>query len=328
MKSQFEKLSQGYSLTENESYEFITEIINGHINATQIASALAFYIARPIQLQELNGFKTALMDHRKPVQLTKKAMDVCGTGGDGKNTFNISTLSAIVLSVSGIPIAKHGNYGSTSVSGSSDILKYLGYQFTSNVNELNEQLERYNFCFMHAPLFHPALKNVAQVRKEIGIRTFFNIMGPLVNPANITAKYVGVFNHETARLYNYHLQNEPIKYMVVHSIDGYDEVSLTADIKVLKNDIEQLISPTDLGFPYTRAQDLISGNTIEESAKLFVNILEGEGTPAQNNVVIANSALAYTCYSPSITYSEAKEICTEALLSKKSFHQFKNIINN
>lgn len=328
MKSQFEKLSQGYSLTESESYGFITAIIEGRMNATQTASALAFYVARPIQIQELNGFKKALMDYCTPVSLTKSAMDVCGTGGDGKNTFNISTLSAIVLAAAGIPIAKHGNYGSTSISGSSDILKYLGYQFLSSADDLNDHLERSNFCFMHAPLFHPALKNVAQIRKEIGIRTFFNIMGPLVNPANITAKYVGVFNQETARLYNYHLQNEQIDYMVVHSVDGYDEVSLTADIKLLRNTTEKLISPIDLDFPYVTAAELKSGNTIEESALIFVNILEGNGTASQNNVVIANSALAYTCYHPKISYAEAKAICLEVLQSKKAYHQFKNIINN
>lgn len=328
MKNKFEKLSLGFSLDEKESYDLITDISEEKLNVTQISAALAFYISRPITNEELSGFKNALLDLSIPVKLDKKGIDVCGTGGDGKNTFNISTLSALVLAAAGIPIAKHGNYASSSVSGSSDVLKHLGYQFKSTSSELNSDLNNYNFCFMHAPLFHPALKKVASVRKELGVRTFFNIMGPLVNPANISGRYVGVFNLETARLYNYHLQQGKLNYTIVHSTEGYDEVSLTSPFKLYSNQKEQLIQPEELGFKTIQGSSIMSGNTIAEAGDLFVSILKNECTREQKDVVIINSALAYLCYKPEVNLQDAISYCKEAIESKKAFDLLKKLINN
>jgi len=328
MKSNFQKLTQGFSLTEGESFQLITAIINKELNPTQTAATLALYLNRPLQLQELSGFRNALIDNCTPVNLCKEAIDVCGTGGDGKDTFNISTISALVLAASGVPVAKHGNYGSTSISGSSDILNYLGYKFVSDEDGINDELYKHNFCFMHAPLFHPALKNVAGQRKELGIRTFFNLLGPIVNPANIAAKFVGVFNLDTARLYNYYLQNSDLRYAIVNTIDGFDEISLTAPFKLFTNEKEQLISPEELGFNTVATADLKSGATISEAAKIFTNVLKNECTKAQKDVVLANSAMAYCCYDTGISIEEAINICKETIESKKAFGLLKQITLN
>ncbi len=328
MKSNFQKLTQGFSLTEGESYQLINSIISNELNQTQTAATLALYLNRPLQLQELSGFKNALIDNCTPINLCKESIDVCGTGGDGKDTFNISTISALVLAASGVPVAKHGNYGSTSISGSSDILNYLGYKFVSNEACLNDELYEHNFCFMHAPLFHPALKNVSCQRKEIGVRTFFNLLGPIANPANIVAKFVGVFNLDTARLYNYYLQNSDLRYAIVNTTDGYDEISLTAPFKLYTNQKEQLISPEELGFTTVATADLKSGATIDEAAKIFTNVLKNECTKAQKDVVLANSAMAYCCYHTGVSIEEAINICKETIESKMAFELLKQITLN
>jgi len=325
MKTYFEKLSQGYALTQQEAYTAMTGLMQKELNATQTAAVLAFYRARPITLQELSGMAAALEEHCIKIEFEQKTMDVCGTGGDGRNTFNISTLSAIVLAASGIPVAKHGNYGSTSVSGSSDILKYLGYEFTNDINVLRRQLDENNICFLHAPLFHPALSSVASLRKEIGFRTFFNLIGPLTNPANISAKFVGVYNQETARLYHYYLQTRNIRYTIVNSIDGYDEISLTDAVKSYSNQSEKLYTPAELNFEAVMPEDIVGGHSMEESARIFVNVLLNKETHQRKNVVLANAAAAYCCYSPQTPFHQAVEICKEAIDSGKAFNVLKNI---
>lgn len=328
MNLYYKKLANGNALTEDESYNLLESIIKEEYNPTQVIAILAFFIHRTIEVQELNGFRKAIIDYCNPVVLDKVAMDVCGTGGDQKNTFNISTLSALVLAAADIPVAKHGNYGSTSISGSSDILNYFGYKFKTKSVEVNEDLNEFNFCFIHAPLFHPALKKVAIPRKEIGLRTFFNILGPLVNPSNIASKYVGVFNLETARLYNYHLQNSSLNYSIVHSMDGYDEVSLTSPFKIYTNTKEELINPEDLKLNRISAKSLNAGNTIKEAATIFVSILENTSTFEQKEVVLVNSALAYCCHTQKNDFQTAYEICKEVIESKKAIKLFKTLILN
>ena len=321
-------LCHGHSLSETEAYQLLQDIYNNCYNASQIAAIMSFYIARQITVNELMGFRKALLDVCIPVKLDREAIDVCGTGGDQKDTFNISTLSALVLAASGIPVAKHGNYGSSSISGSSDILKHLGYQFKTNSDELNKEFDQYNICFMHAPLFHPALKTVATNRKELGVKTFFNLLGPLVNPANINFRYVGVYGLEVARLYNYILQKDKTNYCLVHSIDGYDEVSLTSSFKYITKHSEQTIEPESLGFSKLQQQDLFSGQTISDAANIFMNVLKNECSIAQKNVVIANSAIAMNAYDNSKSVAECIDICKETLESKKTHNLFKNLTNN
>ena len=328
MKTVFDMLCRGHHLSQQEAQQLLQAICNNELNDSQIAAIMAFYITKPVTVEELRGFKNALLNQCIKVTLNKPAIDVCGTGGDQKNTFNISTLSAIVLAAAGVPVAKHGNYGSSSISGSSDILKYLGYTFLNSSDDLNRQLEKHNICFIHAPLFHPALKNVAKVRKEIGVRTFFNMLGPLVNPANISYKYIGVYNLEIARLYNYILQTETANYSIVHSIDGYDEISLTSDFKHIHKNGENLINPLQLGFNKQSSEAIFGGTTIAQAADIFMNVLNNSSTIEQKNAVLINSAMAMNGYNPKISIQDSIALCKETIESKKAYQLFKNLINS
>lgn len=328
MKALLEKLSTHAKLSEKEAYQFIVNINEEKFNSTQLVAAMSFLIKRPVSVEELTGFKNALLDLSIRVKLDKEAIDVCGTGGDQKNTFNISTLSAIVLAASGVPVAKHGNHGASSVSGSSDILKHLGYQFKTTSEELNSELERYNICFIHAPLFHPTLKHVGMQRKELGIRTFFNLLGPLVNPARVKHKYIGVYNQEVGRLYNYVLQNENSKYTVVHALDGFDEISLTGEFKCFSDKGEKLLNPNDLGYDFISEAELSGGHIIEHAATIFKNVLSNLATKAQTNVVIVNSAFAMQTYFPERSISDCIQICKETIESKKANQLFNDLIKN
>lgn len=327
MKTLLEKLSTHAKLSEKEAYQFIVNINEEKFNPTQLVAAMSFLIKRSVTVEELTGFKNALLDLSIKVELDKEAIDVCGTGGDQKNTFNISTLSAIVLAASGVPVAKHGNHGASSVSGSSDILKHLGYNFNTSSTELNQELNEFNICFIHAPLFHPTLKHVAMQRKELGIRTFFNLLGPLVNPARVKHKYIGVYNQEVGRLYNYVLQSENTNYNVVHSLDGFDEISLTGIFKTISNDSEKIQEPIDLGFELVSEQELFGGNSIEDAGRIFLNVLNNEATKAQTNAVIANSAFAMQTYFPERSIQDCISECKETIQSKKANQLFKNLIS-
>jgi anthranilate phosphoribosyltransferase len=262
-----------------------------------------------------------------PVKLQKPTIDVCGTGGDNKNTFNISTLSAFVLAASGVPVAKHGNFAATSVSGSSDILKHFGYTFKTNEQELQDDLEKNNLCFIHAPNFHPALKNVGPVRRGLKTNTLFNLMGPLVNPAETEFKYVGVYNRSVARLYNFFLQTGTTHYYLVNSLDGYDEISLTSDVLITSGKGEQVIPMDELPFKPIKQEEISAGNSIEDAAKIFSAVLKNEASEAQKNVVIVNSAFALQCYT-SKPLDECIAICAESIESRKTFQLFNRIMQN
>jgi anthranilate phosphoribosyltransferase len=253
-------------------------------------------------------------------------MDVCGTGGDGKNTFNISTLSSFVVAAAGQPVAKHGNYGVSSVSGSSNILEYFQYKFSNQVNVLKRSLDETNICFMHAPLFHPAMKNVAPIRKELGVKTFFNMLGPMVNPAFPTRQLVGVFSLELARQYGYLYQQTNKNFLIVHSLDGYDEVSLTGPFKYYFNKGEKVVDPRDIGLPRLSKEEIGGGSTVEESARIFLNILEGKGTAAQNAAVSANAGLALFAADQRQSLSDAIQRAAETLAKGDALKTFKKLL--
>jgi anthranilate phosphoribosyltransferase len=327
VKTTFDKLIGGYSLEEGEAYQLLNAICNQELNPSQVAAVMAFYMKKPVSVNELSGFRASLLELCRPVSLDKECLDVCGTGGDQKNTFNISTLSAFVLAACGIPVAKHGNYGSSSVSGSSDILAHLGYKFKTSQEDLNEQLNQHNLCFIHAPLFHPALKSVASSRRELGVRTFFNLLGPLVNPARPQYKYIGVYDLSIARLYKYILQKEGQEFVIVTSLDGYDEVSLTASFKHISGFSERTIDPFDLGMNLLCQSDLYGGATIEAAAEIFLDVLQDKCTPAQKNAVLINSALAMQCVNKE-SINDNLAACREAIESGRAYSGFKNIISN
>jgi anthranilate phosphoribosyltransferase len=248
-------------------------------------------------------------------------MDVCGTGGDGKNTFNISTLNAFVLAGCGLKICKHGNYGVSSISGSSNVMEELGVKFTNDENVLKKQLEKANICFLHAPLFHTALKNVAPIRKDLGVKTFFNMLGPLINPAQPKKQMVGVYHLELARMYQYLFQEDKKQYAIIHTIDGQDEITLTAPTKIYTNQNEYILNPEDLNFKYIQQEAIQGGNTLKQAANIFMQILEGNGSETQNKVLLSNSAIAYQSYFPNTTLEEAYAITEESLLSQKALQQ-------
>ena len=321
------KLSAGHHLSVSEAEVLMISLCEQRFNEHQVAFILGIFKTRIMDPHELTGFRNALMKLCIPVKLYKPSIDVCGTGGDNKNTFNISTLSAFVLAASGIPVAKHGNFASTSISGSSDILKYFGYVFRSNEQELNDDLGKNDLCFIHAPNFHPAMKNLVPVRKGLKTNTLFNLMGPLVNPAQTEYKYVGVYSRSVARLYNFFLQTGKTHYYLVNSLDGYDEISLTSDVLITTNGSEQVISKDELPFKSIKAGEISAGNSIEDAAKIFISVLKDEASEAQKNVVLINSAFAMRCYTKK-DLDECIAICTESIVSKKAFQLFNRIIQN
>ncbi len=300
-------------------------IAAGEFNQSQIAAFLTVFMMRPVTVEEMTGFRAALLERCIDVQLDGPRMDVCGTGGDGKNTFNISTITALVLASLGVKIAKHGNYGVSSVSGSSTVLEQFGFVFSEKPDEIRRSFDRFGIAFMHAPLFHPALKTVGPIRRELGVRTFFNMLGPLVNPARPTHQLTGVYDLELLRRYHYLLQPTGTKYRVLHTLDGYDEVTLTDSVKICEPDRELLLSPTDFGHNPLKVSDLYGGETPAEAAKIFEIILKGQGSEAQNAVVSANVALGLSLYFPEKTLAGSQAGALEKLRSGEVFELFKKV---
>ncbi|MDP3313140.1 anthranilate phosphoribosyltransferase [Lutibacter sp.] len=327
MKTILNKLFEQERLTKEEAKHILIEIAGEKFNTSQMASFLTVFMMRPISVNELAGFREALLELAVKVDLSDfNTIDLCGTGGDGKNTFNISTLTSFVVAGTGQKVAKHGNYGVSSVSGSSNMLEFLGYKFTNNESILKSQIENANICFLHAPLFHPAMKAVGPVRKELGIKTFFNMLGPIVNPSNPQNQLVGVFNLEVARVYNYLLQETTQNYGIVYSIDGYDEISLTSGFKLCTKNDEQLITPEDLGLKRLEQSEIFGGDSVKEAASIFLSILDGKGTEAQNNVVLANAAFALKIIDSNKLFETAFEEAKNSLFELKAKESLKKLI--
>lgn len=316
-------------LTRDQSREVLIKISNNEYNAAQISAFITVYLMRSISADELEGFRDALLEMCIPVNLPyDQFIDMCGTGGDGKNTFNISTLSSFVVAGAGYKVAKHGNYGVSSISGSSNMLELLGYKFTNDNDLLTKQLDKANICFMHAPLFHPALKSVGPVRKELGVKTFFNMLGPLVNPARPKYQIVGVFSLQLERLYQYILNKTHKSYTILHTMDGYDEISLTDSVKVVSKEGERLINPDYFHSEYLQSSEIEGGKSLEENCRIFKNILENSGTSAQTKVVLANSAMAIRTINPSKDINDCYFEAKESLLSGKAKNSLKILLEN
>lgn len=319
MKAILHKLFEQQRLTKQEAKAILIEIASEKFNTSQIASFLTVFLMRPISVDELAGFRDALLELSVKIDLSDfNTIDLCGTGGDGKDTFNISTLTSFVVAGTGNKVAKHGNYSSSSISGSSNMLEFLGYKFTNNQDVLKHQIDKTNICFLHAPLFHPAMKAVGPVRKELGMKTFFNMLGPLVNPSAPQNQMVGVFNLEVARIYNYLLQETTQNYGIVHSLDGYDEISLTSGFKLFTKHNEQVITPESLGLKRLKQSEIYGGDSVKSSAKIFVSILNGEGTNAQNNAVLTNAAFALKTFDANKTFEVAFEEAKDSLFGLKA----------
>lgn len=326
MKQILNELIDHRALSKETARQVLVDIASAKYNSSQVSAFMTVYMMRSITVDELQGFRDAMLELCIPVRFDQPVMDVCGTGGDGKNTFNISTLSAFVVAAAGQPVAKHGNYGVSSVSGSSNMLEYFQYKFSNQVDVLKRSLDETNICFMHAPLFHPAMKNVAPIRKELGVKTFFNMLGPMVNPAFPTRQLVGVFSLELARQYGYLYQQTDKNFLIVHSLDGYDEVSLTGPFKFYFNKGEKVVDPRELGLPRLAQREIAGGTTVEESARIFMSILEGKGTAAQNAAVSANDGLALFAANQNQSLSDSIQRASETLAKGDAYRTFKKLL--
>ncbi len=320
MKKILQYLFEHKTLSREQAKDVLVNIGKGMYNEHEVTAFMTVYLMRSITIEELQGFRDALLELCVPVDLNgHSTIDIVGTGGDGKNTFNISTLSCFIVAGTGQKVAKHGNYGASSVSGASNVMEQLGYKFKNDNDKLKREVEEAGICFLHAPLFHPALKVVGPIRKNLAMRTFFNMLGPMVNPANPAFQLVGVFSLEMTRIYNYLLQQTERSFTIIHSLDGYDEISLTNDTKVITNEGEKIMTPEQLGKRMVEPQDIYGGNSVEEAAKIFVRILKGEGSWAQNAVVLANAAMGLHCTGNYKTYDDAFKAAVESLESGKAY---------
>lgn len=328
MKQLLYRLFEHQYLGREEARVILQNIAEGRYNDAQIASLITVFLMRSISVEELTGFREALLDMRVPIDLAEfKPIDIVGTGGDGKNTFNISTCSCFVVAGAGYNVVKHGNYGATSVSGASNVMEQHGIKFTNNNDQLRRNMEACHITYLHAPLFNPALKAVAPVRKNLGVRSFFNMLGPLVNPAMPAYQLLGVYNLPLLRLYNYTYQESGTRFAVVHSLDGYDEISLTADFKVAMLEKEKIYSPELLGFKRCQEADLDGGNTPEEAARIFDAVLENKATEAQRNCVVINSAFAIQVICPEKSIETCIAEAKESLDSGRALATFKQYVS-
>lgn len=325
MKETLNKLINHDILEKEEAKKVLVNIAKGDYNTSQIAAFLTVYMMRSITIEELEGFRDALLELCLAVDLSEyDPIDLCGTGGDGKDTFNISTLASFVTAGAGVNVTKHGNYGVSSKCGSSNVMEFLGIKFSNEADFLKKSIDEAGICVLHAPLFHPAMKNVGPIRRELAVKTFFNMLGPMVNPAFPKNQMVGVFNLELARMYGYLYQNTDKKFTVLHALDGYDEISLTGSTKTISNHSESMLKPEDFGVEKIEQSQIVGGDSIEDSAQLFMDVLQGRGTEAQNNVVCANAGIAIATVK-NLSPKEGFEQAKESLLSGKGLQALKKL---
>lgn len=327
MKKILQYLFEHKTLSREQAKETLVQISKGAYSDSEVTAFITVYLMRSITIEELQGFRDALLELCVRVDMSGlDVVDVVGTGGDGKNTFNISTLSCFVVAGTGQKVAKHGNYGASTISGASNVMEQLGYVFKNDNKALRREVEECNICFLHAPQFHPALKAVGAIRRNLGVRTFFNMLGPLVNPSFPPYQLIGVYSLEMARIYNYLLQQGDQAFTIIHGLDGYDEISLTSDTKVISNTGEKIYSAEQLGRRSVLASDLYGGNTVEEAARLFLHILKAEGSWAQHAVVVANAAMALHCTGKYDGYDACYDAALESLESGKAHEAFQKLM--
>lgn len=329
MKKILNRLFEQKTFSKTEAKEILTDMTQGKFNSSQMAAFMAVYCMRNITVDELEGFRDAMLELCRPTDLEDyELIDLCGTGGDGKDTFNISTLASFVVAGAGHKVAKHGNYGVSSGCGSSNVMEYLGYQFTNDTDLLRRNIDQAGICFLHAPLFHPAMKTVAPIRKELGVKTFFNMLGPIVNPSKPKYQMVGVFSLELARLFAYLYQKEDRHYTILHALEGYDEISLTCDYKTYTNKGEELHTLSSLGFQKIDPVSIAGGSTVPESAAIFRSVLNAEGTTEQNNVVLSNAATAIRTIKPETSFADCFYQAEESLMGKRALKSFNTLLGN
>ena len=327
MKAILNRLYNHEKLSRSEAKKVLIDIASEKYNDAHLASFMTVFMMRPITVDELSGFRDALKELSIKIDLSDyNTIDIVGTGGDGKDTFNISTITSFIVAGTGQKVAKHGNYSVSSQSGSSDMLASFGYQFTNDESTLRAHLENANICFLHAPKFHPAMKAVGPTRKALALKTFFNMLGPLVNPSSPKNQLLGTFNLEIARLYNYILQEQDINYGIIHALDGYDEISLTNGFKLFTKNGEQIVNPEDLGQKRIQQSEIFGGNSVSDAAKIFKTIIEGNGTEAQNNVVLTNAAFALKIIDETKSFETAFSQAKDSLFGLKAKQTLEKLV--
>lgn len=328
MKALLSQLYAREPLSRQTAYETLSRIGNGEASEPAMAAVISAVNMRPAVLSEIQGFRDAMLELARPVDIGgRETIDIVGTGGDGKNTFNISTLSSVVVAGAGYAVTKHGSYGVSSNVGSSDVLTALGYEFTNDGDTLLRQLDTAGICFFHAPLFHPAMKNVIPVRKALMVRTFFNLLGPLINPAQPKYQVFGTYSLEVSRIYDYILQEETDRiYNIVHALDGYDEVSLTTGASVRNRDRQQVLSAADFGLEAVTPESLHGGSTAEEGRAIFRAVLEGSSTREQRAAVCANAGLAIHTIHPERSLPDCVAEAGESLDSGRALGVLKKLV--
>ena len=328
MKEILNYLFEYKRLNIKEAEDVLLEITSGKYSDAEIASFITVFNMRKISIEELSGFRNALLKTCVPVDFSEfNTIDLCGTGGDGKDTFNISTLSSFVTAGAGAVVAKHGNYGASAGCGSSNVMEKLGYRFSNEPNKLKSELNFCNITFLHAPLFNPAMKNVGPVRRALRVKTFFNMLGPMVNPSRPQNQVVGVFSLELARMYNYLYQGSAVNYCIIHSLDGYDEISLTGDFKALTSSSDRMLSPANLGMQSFKPEELAGTGDVAGTSDIFMKILSGQGTIAQNSVVISNAAIALSTYFPKKELARCIEDAKCSLMEGNALNTFNKLIS-
>ncbi len=326
MKDILQYLFEGNKLTREQAKNSLTEVGKGLHSEAEFASFLTVFKMRSIESDELAGFRDAMFELSSKVDLSDySGIDIVGTGGDGKNTFNISTLACFVVAGAGVNVTKHGNYAASSTSGSSNVLEYLGYKFSNETDKLKSHLDKGNFCFMHAPLFHPAMKHIAPVRRALKVPTFFNILGPMINPSSPKYQLLGVNNDKNFAHYANVYDTLDVNFAIVNSLDGYDEISLTSDTRVGLNSKETILSPNSFGMEALKPEDLFGGESVEDAANIFINVLENKATSAQKEVVLANAALALHVVHPQKTLLDCVAIARESLESGNALKCLKSV---
>lgn len=328
MKQILYRLFEHQYLGREEARKILGEIAAGKYPDTQVAALITVFLMRSISVEELSGFRDALMEMRLDIDLSEYSpVDIVGTGGDGKNTFNISTAACFVVAGAGYPVVKHGNYGATSISGASNVMEMHGVKFSSDRERLARSIEECGIAYLHAPLFNPALKSVAPVRKSLAVRSFFNLLGPLVNPARPAYQLLGVYNLPLLRLYSYTYQQSGIRFGVVHSMDGYDEISLTSEFKVTTADSEKVYSPEMLGLERCREEELYGGDSVEEASRIFDDVLNAEASRAKMNCVVTNAAFAIRVINPQKSIGECLDEARRSLYGKKALEVFNKFLS-
>lgn len=326
MRKFLNSLVGGESLSYDEAREAITRIATGGAPPAQAAAFLMGIQQKGITADELRGFRQGMLELAVTLDFEDlEPMDVCGTGGDGKHTFNISTTSAFVAAGAGVKIAKHGNHGVSSAVGSSTVLEFLGVKFTNDKDHLRRKIEQAGICYLHAPLFHPAMKHIGPIRKELGIKTFFNILGPLMNPAEVKAQLSGVSDLKTFELYKDLFSVREGRFAVIHALDGYDEISLTGGFRVWQGGEDTVIQPADVSLPVIAPERLSGGDTLEESARILVCVLKGEGSAEQTAAVLANAGLAISV-SRRVSFEEGIALAEESMKSGRAYESLAKLV--